>query len=102
MNSMAEPNEMVNMHVLIAERLYPLKVFKSEEEKVHSAVKLVNERIKEYQTMFEGKDKQDYMAMCLLNIAVEQVNFRHSTEEKSRLMEEKLAELEKALTGVSQ
>ncbi len=102
MNSMAEPNEMVNMHVVIAERLYPLKVFKSEEEKVHSAVKLVNERIKEYQALYDGKDKQDYMAMCLLNIAVEQMNLQNKSHEDSLLLEEKLATLEKVLTGVSQ
>jgi cell division protein ZapA len=102
MNSMQEANEVVNVHVLIAERVYPLKVSKSEEEKVHSAVKLVNERIKEYQQLYDGKDKQDYMAMCLLNMAVEQMNLRSESQESSRILEEKLAELEKALTGISQ
>jgi len=102
MNSMAEPDEMVNMHVVIAERLYPLKVSKSEEEKVQSAVKLVNERIKEYQNLYDGKDKQDYMAMCLLNLAVEQMNFQNKTTEESLLLEEKLETLEKALNGISQ
>lgn len=102
MNSMAEPDEMVNMHVVIAERLYPLKVFKTEEEKVQSAVKLVNERIKEYQKLYDGKDKQDYMAMCLLNLAVEQMNFQNKTTEESLLLEEKLETLEKALNGISQ
>jgi cell division protein ZapA len=99
MNKMAEPKEMVNMHVVIAERLYPLKVFKSEEQKVQSAVKLINERIKEYQGQYDGKDKQDYMAMCLLNIAVEQQNLENTSTENNLLLEEKLDALEKVLTG---
>jgi len=96
---MAEKGETVNINVQLAERLYPLKVLKSDEEKVHSAVKLVNERIKEYQTLYDGKDKQDYMAMCLLNFAVEHENLHHSSKDSSRILEEKMIELEKILSG---
>ena len=98
---MAEKSETVNINVQLAERTYPLKVLKSDEEKVHSAVKLVNEKIKEYQAMYNGKDKQDYMAMCLLNFAVEHEKLQNNTEDSSRLLEEKMIELEKVLTGQS-
>ena len=96
---MAEKSETVNINVQLAERLYPLKVLKSDEEKVHSAVKLVNERIKEYQTLYDGKDKQDYMAMCLLNFAVEHENLQRSSTDNSRLLEEKMIELDNVLSG---
>ena len=96
---MAEKSETVNINVQLAERLYPLKVLKSDEEKVHSAVKLVNERIKEYQTLYDGKDKQDYMAMCLLNLATEHEKLQRTSEENVRSLEEKMIELEKVLTG---
>src|ERR1700741_2993692 len=98
---MAEKSETVNINVQLAERLYPLKVLRSDEEKVHSAVKLVNERIKEYQTLYDGKDKQDYMAMCLLNFAVEYENLQRTLQQNNRLMEEKIAELEDAFSGDS-
>jgi cell division protein ZapA len=99
---MAGKGEMVNVNVLIAERSYPLKVLKGDEEKVQSAVKKVNEKIKEYQTMFAGKDKQDYVAMCLLNLAVEQENLQAAALANDSLLEEKITELEKVLTGISQ
>ena len=98
---MAEKSETVNINVLIAERLYPLKVVKSDEEKVQSAVNLVNEQIKQYQQLYQGKDKQDYLAMCLLNFAVEHVNLQNTTQQNDRLLEEKLNELEQVLTGTS-
>ncbi len=98
---MGEKNETVNINVLIAERLYPLKVTKSDEEKVKNAVDLVNERIKKYQGLYDGKDKQDYMAMCLLNFAVEYLNLQEVTQQNDRLLEEKITELEGALVGAS-
>jgi len=98
---MAEKSETVNINVLIAERLYPLKVVKSDEEKVQSAVNLVNEQIKQYQQLYQGKDKQDYLAMCLLNFAVEHVNLQNTTQQNDRLLEEKLNELEQVLNSTS-
>ena len=55
-----ETMETVNINVLIAERVYPLKVAKQDEEKVKQAVNLVNEKIKQHQTRYAGKDKQDF------------------------------------------
>jgi cell division protein ZapA len=94
MKMMSEKNETVNVQVRIAERNYPLKVLKSDEEKVQKAVSLVNEKLKEYQTTFAGKDKQDYMAMCLLNLAVEKMNLHHIHEQQNRLLEEKMNSIE--------
>ena len=98
MIDMQQINETVNINVLIAERLYPLKVLRSDEEKLHSAVKLVNEKIKEYQTLYDGKDKQDYMAMCLLNFAVEHSNLQTARQEEHLSLEEKMKELEQVLS----
>src|SRR5688572_29583996 len=101
MIEMGGKNETVNISVMIAERLYPLKVTKRDEEKLRSAVKLVNEKIKEYQTLYDGKDKQDYMAMCLLNFVVEHVNLQDAAQQDDRLLEEKISQLEEVLSGAS-
>ena len=101
MIDMREKGEMVNIKVQIAERQYPLKVLKGDEEKVQSAVKAVNEKIKEYQNTYSGKDKQDYVAMCLLDFAVEHKNLQSFTNDNSRLLEEKMKELEEVLSGPS-
>jgi cell division protein ZapA len=95
---MAEKNETVNMNVTIAERSYPLKVLKSEEEKISKAAKLVNERISEYRQNFKGNDKQDYLAMCLLNFAVENLNTQSEKQQSYRSIEDKISELEQMLS----
>ena len=97
---MIEKTETVTIQVSVAERLYPLKVTKSDEEKVRLAENLVNEKIKTYQNMFQGKDKQDYMAMSLLNLAVEYTTLQSETQHNHRLTEEKLNQLEELLSGI--
>src|SRR5688572_6455184 len=96
---MRSKNETVNINVQIADRSYPLKVLKAEEQTLQRAVKLVNEKIAEYRVTFEGKDKQDYLSMCLLNFAVEYLNADESRQQNDRLLEEKLNKLEIALSG---
>ena len=98
---MGEWNETVNISVTIAERQYPLKVAKSDEANVQQAAALVNEKITEYRAKFEGKDKQDYMAMCLLNFAVEHVALQNTTQQQNRLLEEKITQLDQVLSGTA-
>jgi cell division protein ZapA len=91
---MKRNDETVSMDAVIADRAYPLKVTKGDEEKLQHAVQLVNENIKKFQRLYEGKDKQDYMAMCLLNLSVENVKLQTQIEQSGHLLEEKITELE--------
>ena len=59
----------LSIKINIAERIYPLKVDASEEEFVRKAAKEINEQIKQYQDRYAVKDKQDLLAMCLLQYA---------------------------------
>lgn len=92
-------NETVNINVQIADRTYPLKVLKTEEQTLQRAVQLVNSKIAEYKNTFEGKDKQDYLSMCLLNFAVEYLNADEQRHQSDRLMEEKINQLDSVLSG---
>ncbi len=98
---MAGKDETVSMEAVIADRAYPLKVSKGDEEKLREAVKLVNDNIRQYQKLFAGKDKQDYMAMCLLNLSVENVKLQTQMEQSGQLLEEKITELDNILSGSS-
>jgi cell division protein ZapA len=91
-------DDLVQINVTVSDRIYPLRVSEKEKEEVLKAVKLVNEKVREYQRMYDGKDKQDYLAMVLLLFAVE-----HTRTEKKIIIEDtdfvqKLSELEQILT----
>ena len=89
---------MVQINVMVSDRIYPLKVSESEKEEVVNAVKLVNEKIREYQRMYDGKDKQDYLAMVLLLFAVEHMRNEKKIIIEDSGFEDKLSELEQILS----
>lgn len=89
---------MTQMNVIIAGRVYPLKIQNGEESAVREAVEMVNNRLKEFRTSYEGKDMQDYMAMLLTNFAVEWVKSRNQHTNELAAIEHKLSELETTLS----
>ena len=90
-------DEMVQINVMVSDRIYPLKVLESEKEEVLNAVKLVNEKVREYQRIYDGKDKQDYLAMVLLLFAVEHLRGEKKLIIEESALEQKLAALENLL-----
>jgi cell division protein ZapA (FtsZ GTPase activity inhibitor) len=95
---MIEMDGLVQINVTVSDRIYPLRVSEKEKEEVLKAVKLVNEKIREYQRMYDGKDKQDYLAMVLLLFAVEHMKNQKKTIIEDTGFEQKLLELEQILT----
>ena len=64
--------ELIPINIAIADRTYRLKLKPEDEEVVRKTVKLVNEKIVEFKTVFAGKDIQDYISMVLIWLATEQ------------------------------
>jgi hypothetical protein len=64
--------ELIPINVLIGDRTYRIKIAPSDEEVVRKTLKLINDKIVEFKTMFAGKDMQDYVAMVVLWYATEQ------------------------------
>ena len=53
----------------IANRIYPMKIERKSEEFIRNSVKKIEERLKYYEENYEIKDKQDLLAMCLIEYA---------------------------------
>lgn len=68
-----EESKLLNIHVTICDRPYRLKVKPEEEEIVRKAARIIAEKIKDLQTRHAGNDKQDYLAMTVLTMMVEQL-----------------------------
>lgn len=66
-----EDENWININVVVADRPYRLKIKVDEEEMVRKAAKIINTKVKEFQQVFNSKDKQDYLAMIAIQNTVE-------------------------------
>jgi cell division protein ZapA len=55
--------EELSIKIKIADREYPMKVKGVDEERVRTASRLINEKLKSYKEQFGIDDKQDLLAM---------------------------------------
>ncbi len=81
----------------IANRIYPMKIERKSEEYIRNAVKQIEGRLKFYEENYAIKDKQDLLAMCLIEYAskFESVNNKNVVEDDG--LTEKLSEIEAIL-----
>lgn len=86
----------MNINVIIADRPYRLKIKPTEEETIRRAAKEINDKVKEFQNTY-AKDKQDYLAMCALHLAVDKLNFENKLSGGDDGVSDKLSELEGVL-----
>lgn len=89
-----EESKLLNIHVTICDRPYRLKVKPAEEETVRKAARIIAEKIKDLQSQHSGNDKQDYLAMTLLTMLVEQLGEEHKVTESNHQITDYSAELE--------
>ncbi|MCA6380193.1 MAG: cell division protein ZapA [Cytophagales bacterium] len=78
----------LSVKIKIADREYPMKVKRMEEEKVRAAGKLINEKIKRYREQFGLDDKQDLLAMVAFDCLVDKM----AEEESLQVIDDTVAE----------
>lgn len=80
--------EELSIKIKIADREYPMKVKRDDEERVRMASRLINEKIKSYREQFGIDDKQDLLAMVAFDSLVEKM----ATEETHQLVDQTVFE----------
>ncbi len=78
----------LSVKIKIADREYPMKVKRKEEEKVRAAGKLINEKIKHYREQFGLDDKQDLLAMVAFDCLIDKM----AEEESLQVIDETVVE----------
>jgi len=83
-------DEEFSINVTIADRRYPMRINRSEEEKIRKAAKIINERILQYQQRYSGKDNQDCLAMSALQFVIQimDVMDQSNTDQAMKQIEE--------------
>lgn len=90
--------EELSINISIADRPYRLSINRSDEESVREAVKIINDRIKDYADAYAYKDKQDLLAMAALQYTVAAVRFKHDVTFRENHLEAKLSEIDNLLS----
>jgi cell division protein ZapA (FtsZ GTPase activity inhibitor) len=73
--------EKLSIRVNIADRYYPLKIDRDDEEKIRRAAKMINDKVFQYKTKYTDKDIQDFLAMSELQFVIRMLEMEDKNEE---------------------
>jgi cell division protein ZapA len=88
-------DDKLSIKVNVADRYYPLKIERKDEEKIRKAARLINEKVMQYKQRYLDKDVQDFLAMAALQFVTRVIEM----EDRFDIMplEQKLQELTEEL-----
>ena len=87
----------IKLHV--ANRIYPMKIERKSEEFIRNAIKTIEERLKFYEENYAIKDKQDLLAMCLIEYASKFESINNEKVVGDDGLNEKLTKIESLLSN---
>ena len=73
-------SEKLSIRVNIADKYYPLKINRDEEERIRKAAKIINDKILQYKQKYVDKDVLDFLAMTALQNATRMVELEENQE----------------------
>ena len=63
-----------SIRVNVADRYYPLKIERQDEEKIRRAARMINEKVLQYKQRYTDKDVQDFLAMAALQFVIKVID----------------------------
>ncbi len=84
-------DDKLSIRVNVADRYYPLKVERDNEERIRKAARMINEKVLQYKQRYSDKDVQDFLAMASLQYVIK------LNEDEERLVTDELPEALKEL-----
>jgi cell division protein ZapA len=87
----------VSVKVEIADGIYSLKIKSEDERNVKQAVKLINQKIAEFEKNYGIKDKKDVIAMVTLQLVSQLVKEKNQAEQELSTLKLVLDDVEQML-----
>jgi len=88
----------LSIKINIADRYYPLKIDRRDEEKIRLAARQINEKVIQYKQRYSDKDTQDFLAMAALQFVIKSIDAEGKSEIAPVL--ESISELNKELDSI--
>jgi cell division protein ZapA (FtsZ GTPase activity inhibitor) len=94
-------DDKLSIRVNVADRYYPLKVERENEEKIRKAARMINEKVLQYKQRYSDKDVQDFLAMASLQyvIKLNEEEEEKSTDHFSDTIKELIRKIDEILEG---
>ena len=73
-------DDKLSIKVNVADRYYPLKIERKDEEKIRKAARLINEKVIQYKQRYLDKDSQDFLAMAALQFVTRIIEMEERTD----------------------
>ncbi len=71
-------DDKLSIRVNVADRYYPLRVERDDEERIRKAAKLINEKVSQYNQRYNDKDVQDFLAMAALQYVIKALEMENN------------------------
>ena len=91
-------DDKLSIRINIADRYYPLKIDRRDEEKIRKAARSINEKVLQYKQKYTDKDTQDFLAMAALQFVLKVLEGEVETVDNE--IHEKIRELNVKLGSV--
>jgi cell division protein ZapA len=91
-------DEKLSIRINIADRFYPLKIDRNDEEKIRKAARQINEKVTQYKQRYADKDTQDFLAMAALQFVLKSIDSEGKSDISPIL--EKIREINQELDSV--
>ncbi len=88
-------DDKLSIKVNVAERYYPLRIDREDEEMIRRAARMINETVLQYKQKYVDKDTQDFIAMAALQFVIKLLE--NESKADSAPMEESLHEMNNEL-----
>ncbi|WP_304297353.1 cell division protein ZapA [Capnocytophaga leadbetteri] len=93
--------DLLNIKLMVADRLYPLSIVPSEEESFRLAAKKINEMIQTFEQHYDLRDKQDAIAMCAIVLARQASQEKLNEDDKQEQITKKLQDIYAVLNSLA-
>jgi len=73
-------DDKLSIKVNVADRYYPLKIERKDEERIRRAAKMINDKVLQYKQKYADKDIQDFLAMASLQYVIKLLEYEQQTD----------------------
>ena len=91
-------DDKLSIRVNVADRFYPLKINRADEERIRKAAKMINDKVLQYKQHYSDKDHQDFLGMAALQFVNKLLELEEKRDtspivEAARELDQQLSEI---------